>query len=56
MTDRTRQVEAYIFDLVAKLTDQEREVLFAFGEGLSFAAAAASSPPTQNAANTRDSA
>ena len=54
MADKVKQVEASIFDLVAKLTDQEREVLFAFGEGLSFSAANASQPPDDGTA--RDSA
>lgn len=54
MTDNTRQVEASIFDLMAKLSDQEREVLFAFGEGLSFAASNAGQTP--DGATTRDSA
>ena len=54
MANKISQPGAEIFSLVEKLSDHQKEMLLAFGEGLSFAAASASLEP--ETIDTRDSA
>lgn len=54
MANKISQPGAEIFSLVEKLSDHQKEMLLAFGEGLSFAAASTSLE--SETIDTRDSA
>lgn len=56
IANKISQPGTEIFSLMEKLSDHQKEMLLAFGEGLSFAVANADQPPAQHATDTRDSA